>query len=257
MDGRCGSARSRRALDLGPAWVPGGEDRDRPDGRELDQSERRLKDLAEAGFAVVQVVERAAPVERAQHSTPEPGVVARGPEDRSAEQHAGRGEDGGDIGDGDRLSGQRPRQAVDHEGERRRLERPLDRERLKDIGLDRGDVEPSKSSASIESSWASTTIPSQTPTVLALPVLRQASQLVELLEPNAADSPISRFIDRRGPGIHHICFAVHDLADTLARCRAHGIKLIDEVPRVGAEGKRIAFLHPASTGGVLIELTED
>jgi methylmalonyl-CoA epimerase len=81
--------------------------------------------------------------------------------------------------------------------------------------------------------------------------------LVELLEPSTADSPISRFIDRRGPGIHHICFAVHDLDDTLARCRAKGIKLIDETPRMGAEGKRIAFLHPASTGGVLIELTED
>jgi len=81
--------------------------------------------------------------------------------------------------------------------------------------------------------------------------------LVELLEPDAANSPISRFIDRRGPGIHHICFAVQDLDDTLARCRAHGIELIDETPRMGAEGKRIAFLHPKSTGGVLIELTED
>jgi methylmalonyl-CoA/ethylmalonyl-CoA epimerase len=87
--------------------------------------------------------------------------------------------------------------------------------------------------------------------------LAAGDSLVELLEPSAADSPISRFIDRRGPGIHHICFAVHDLDDTLARCRAKGIKLIDETPRMGAEGKRIAFLHPASTGGVLIELTED
>jgi methylmalonyl-CoA/ethylmalonyl-CoA epimerase len=81
--------------------------------------------------------------------------------------------------------------------------------------------------------------------------------LVELLEPSAADSPIARFLDKRGPGIHHICFAVHDLDDTLARCRAKGIKLIDDTPRLGAEGKRIAFLHPSSTGGVLIELTED
>jgi len=80
--------------------------------------------------------------------------------------------------------------------------------------------------------------------------------LIELLEPSTADSPISRFIDRRGPGIHHICFAVHDLDDALARCRAKGITLIDDTPRIGAEGKRIAFLHPASTGGVLIELTE-
>ena len=87
--------------------------------------------------------------------------------------------------------------------------------------------------------------------------LAAGDSLVELLESNAADSPISRFIDRRGPGIHHICFAVHDLDDTLARCRAKGIRLIDETPRMGAEGKRIAFLHPSSTGGVLIELTED
>lgn len=87
--------------------------------------------------------------------------------------------------------------------------------------------------------------------------LSAGDSLVELLESTSADSPISRFIDRRGPGIHHICFAVHDLDDVLARCRAKGIKLIDETPRMGAEGKRIAFLHPASTGGVLIELTED
>jgi methylmalonyl-CoA/ethylmalonyl-CoA epimerase len=87
--------------------------------------------------------------------------------------------------------------------------------------------------------------------------LAAGDSLVELLEPNTADSPISRFIDRRGPGIHHICFAVPDLDDTLARCRANGIKLIDDTPRIGAGGKRIAFLHPASTGGVLIELTED
>jgi methylmalonyl-CoA/ethylmalonyl-CoA epimerase len=87
--------------------------------------------------------------------------------------------------------------------------------------------------------------------------LAAGESLVELLEPNTADSPISRFIDRRGPGIHHICFAVPDLNDTLARCRARGIKLIDDTPRIGADGKRIAFLHPASTGGVLIELTED
>jgi methylmalonyl-CoA/ethylmalonyl-CoA epimerase len=87
--------------------------------------------------------------------------------------------------------------------------------------------------------------------------LSAEGSLVELLEPSAADSPIARFIEKRGPGIHHICFAVHDLDDTLARCRAKGIKLIDDTPRMGAEGKRIAFLHPSCTGGVLIELTED
>jgi methylmalonyl-CoA/ethylmalonyl-CoA epimerase len=68
---------------------------------------------------------------------------------------------------------------------------------------------------------------------------------------------VGRFVARRGAGIHHICFGVDNLDAVLARCRAAGIRLIDETPRVGAEGKRIAFLHPSSTGGVLVELTED
>ncbi len=80
--------------------------------------------------------------------------------------------------------------------------------------------------------------------------------LVELLEAKSADSPIGKFVAKRGPGIHHVCFAVDDLDDTLSRCRAAGLRLIDETPRVGAEGKRIAFLHPSATGGVLIELSE-
>jgi len=80
--------------------------------------------------------------------------------------------------------------------------------------------------------------------------------LVELLEAEESSSPIAKFIARKGPGIHHICFAVPDLDGALDRCRAKGVRLIDETPRVGAEGKRIAFLNPASTGGILIELTE-
>jgi methylmalonyl-CoA/ethylmalonyl-CoA epimerase len=80
--------------------------------------------------------------------------------------------------------------------------------------------------------------------------------LVELLEAERPDSPIGRFIARRGPGIHHLCFAVDDLDGALARCREAGIRLIDETPRIGAEGKAIAFLHPGSTGGILVELTE-
>ena len=80
--------------------------------------------------------------------------------------------------------------------------------------------------------------------------------LVELLEAEREDSPIAKFIARRGPGIHHICFEVDDLDATLERCREKGVRLIDEAPRMGAEGKRIAFLHPASTAGILIELTE-
>lgn len=80
--------------------------------------------------------------------------------------------------------------------------------------------------------------------------------LVELLEAESADSPIGRFMAKRGPGIHHVCFAVADLDGTLERCRTSGLELIDQVPRTGAEGKRIAFLHPRSTGGILVELTE-
>jgi methylmalonyl-CoA/ethylmalonyl-CoA epimerase len=80
--------------------------------------------------------------------------------------------------------------------------------------------------------------------------------LVELLEAKETDSPIGKFLAKRGAGIHHVCFAVDDLDGTLARCRNAGLRLIDQVPRIGAEGKRIAFLHPASTGGVLVELSE-
>ena len=80
--------------------------------------------------------------------------------------------------------------------------------------------------------------------------------LVELLEPAADDTPIGKFLAKRGPGIHHVCFAVDDLDGTLERCREAGLRLIDERPRVGAEGKRIAFLHPSATAGVLVELSE-
>ncbi len=86
--------------------------------------------------------------------------------------------------------------------------------------------------------------------------LDAGDSLIELLEAQSPDTPIGKFIARRGAGIHHICFAVHDIDDTLARCRTAGVRLIDDIPRLGAEGKRIAFLHPASTAGVLIELTE-
>jgi methylmalonyl-CoA/ethylmalonyl-CoA epimerase len=86
--------------------------------------------------------------------------------------------------------------------------------------------------------------------------LAAGESLVELLEADDPQSPIGKFVAKRGPGIHHICFAVDDLDGTLERCRSAGIRLIDEVPRLGAEGKRIAFLHPSATAGVLVELTE-
>ncbi len=86
--------------------------------------------------------------------------------------------------------------------------------------------------------------------------LAAGESLVELLQAQSDDSPIGRFIAKRGPGIHHVCFAVDDLDGTLQRCRDAGLRLIDETPRIGAEGKRIAFLHPSATGGVLVELSE-
>ena len=86
--------------------------------------------------------------------------------------------------------------------------------------------------------------------------LAAGDSLVELLEAADPASPIGKFVARRGPGIHHVCFAVDDLDQALERCRRAGVRLVDETPRIGAEGKRIAFLHPGATGGVLVELSE-
>lgn len=79
---------------------------------------------------------------------------------------------------------------------------------------------------------------------------------VELLAPQDPDSPIGRFLAKRGPGIHHICYRVPDLDAALESCRAGGYRLIDVVPRVGAGGRRIAFVHPKATAGILLELTD-
>jgi methylmalonyl-CoA/ethylmalonyl-CoA epimerase len=90
-------------------------------------------------------------------------------------------------------------------------------------------------------------------TILALPF---GDSEVELLAPRDPDGPIARFLARRGPGIHHICYRVPDLDAALAACRRAGYRLIDEVPRTGAAGHRIAFVHPKATAGILLELTE-
>ena len=79
---------------------------------------------------------------------------------------------------------------------------------------------------------------------------------IELLVPQSPDGPVARFLARRGPGIHHICFRVPNLDHALARCRASGYRLVDQAPRTGAGGHRVAFLHPRSTAGILLELTE-
>jgi methylmalonyl-CoA/ethylmalonyl-CoA epimerase len=79
---------------------------------------------------------------------------------------------------------------------------------------------------------------------------------IELLEATAEDSPIARYIAKRGPGIHHLTLRVDDIRAALARLQEKGVRLIDETPRPGAHGSLVAFIHPASTHGVLVELKE-
>ncbi len=80
---------------------------------------------------------------------------------------------------------------------------------------------------------------------------------IELLEPTSEDSPIAKFIEKRGEGLHHVAYKVDDLEKKLEDLKGKGFRLIDEKPRVGAEGKLIAFVHPKSVVGVLTELTQD
>lgn len=79
---------------------------------------------------------------------------------------------------------------------------------------------------------------------------------VELVRPTTGDSGIAKYLAKRGPGMHHICLEVDDLAAMLAQMRAKGVRLINEQPRVAADGRKYAFVHPESTGGVLVELYE-
>ena len=79
---------------------------------------------------------------------------------------------------------------------------------------------------------------------------------IELVAATSADSPITKYIEKRGEGLHHICIYVEDIDARLVELKAAGYRLIDETPRVGAEGNRIAFVHPSAGGGVLIELEE-
>ena len=79
---------------------------------------------------------------------------------------------------------------------------------------------------------------------------------VELLESTAPDGPIAKYIEKKGEGIQHIAFRVDDIENALAELKQKGIRLIDETPRIGAGGAKIAFLHPKATGGVLVELCE-
>lgn len=86
--------------------------------------------------------------------------------------------------------------------------------------------------------------------------LHAGDATVELVEPTSDDSPIAKFITRRGPGLHHLCLRVDDIVFALAELKAKGVKLIDEVPRPGAHHSLVAFIHPSSTHGVLVELKQ-
>ncbi len=79
---------------------------------------------------------------------------------------------------------------------------------------------------------------------------------IELLEPTSEDSPISKFLEKRGGGIHHIAVEVDNIEESLAKLKQKGMRLIDEKPRVGAEGCLVAFVHPSSANGVLLELVQ-
>ncbi len=86
--------------------------------------------------------------------------------------------------------------------------------------------------------------------------MAKSGAVVEALLALGPETPVGKFLAKRGPGVHHIAFRVDDLDAELARLKRQGVRLIDESPRKGAEGKRIAFIHPKETGGVLIELCE-
>jgi methylmalonyl-CoA epimerase len=97
-------------------------------------------------------------------------------------------------------------------------------------------------------------VPDQRVNVL---VLHAGGQRIELVEPAAPDSPISAFLAKRGPGLHHLAYRVRDLDLALAALERRGVELIDRAARPGAHGTRIAFVHPRATGGVLTELVEE
>jgi methylmalonyl-CoA/ethylmalonyl-CoA epimerase len=87
-------------------------------------------------------------------------------------------------------------------------------------------------------------------------MLRVGESKIELLEPTSDDSPVARFIEKNGPGIHHLAYEVDDIEAAIARLVAEGARMVDETPRAGAHGTRIAFIHPKSSNGVLTELCQ-
>ena len=111
-------------------------------------------------------------------------------------------------------------------------------ERYRRLGVEAGDIEE---------------VPDQKTRVA---LLRIGESRIELLEAMQEDSPVGKFLARRGEGLHHICLATDDVALELDRLRRAGVRLIDDAPRLGAGGCLVAFVHPSSAGGVLIELSQ-
>jgi len=99
----------------------------------------------------------------------------------------------------------------------------------------------------------SETVPDQKVTTAFFPL---GESEIELLESSASDGPIAKYLEKRGEGIHHVAFRVENLDAALEELKAKGVRLIDEKPRIGAGGARIAFLHPQATYGILVELCE-
>ena len=87
-------------------------------------------------------------------------------------------------------------------------------------------------------------------------MLKSGADRIELLEPAAPQTPVGRFLEKRGPGVHHLAFATTDIAAALRRLQASGARLVDEEPRPGFGGHLVAFVHPSWAGGVLVELVE-
>jgi methylmalonyl-CoA/ethylmalonyl-CoA epimerase len=96
-------------------------------------------------------------------------------------------------------------------------------------------------------------VPAEQAQIAFLPV---GDSLIELLRPTTDDSGLKRYLDKRGPGMHHICLQVDDIAGFLAHLKAKGVQLINEEPRLGEDGRKYAFVHPKSAHGVMIELYE-
>jgi methylmalonyl-CoA/ethylmalonyl-CoA epimerase len=102
-----------------------------------------------------------------------------------------------------------------------------------------------------------TEVPDQKVRVAIFPsATKAAGGRIELVGPTSPDSPISRFLSSHGEGLHHVCVFVDDLESRLRELKSAGVRLIDETPRIGAEGHRIAFVHPIGANGVLLELEE-